>query len=85
MLLGVLKAVDEKPARIGFITSKKVGGAVERNRIRRRLREIIRLSRPSLLAGVWIVVIAKPRSATAGTDALREELTALAKRAGVLA
>lgn len=85
MLLGILRNVDAKPARIGFVTSKKVGGAVERNRVRRRLREIVRLARPSLLVGTWIVIIAKPRSSYAGTSALCEEWTALAKRAGVLA
>src|SRR5438270_9214582 len=35
---------DEGPVRVGFTVSKKVGGAVERNRVRRRLREIVRLS-----------------------------------------
>lgn len=35
---------DEGPARCGFTVSKKVGNAVERNRVRRRLREIVRLS-----------------------------------------
>ena len=35
---------DEGPARVGFTVSKKVGGAVERNRVRRRLREVVRLS-----------------------------------------
>jgi ribonuclease P protein component len=35
---------DGGPARIGFTVSKKVGGAVERNRVRRQLREIVRLS-----------------------------------------
>lgn len=35
---------DEGPARFGFTVSKKVGNAVERNRVRRRLREIVRLS-----------------------------------------
>ena len=32
------------PARIGFTVSKQVGNAVERNRVRRRLREIVRLA-----------------------------------------
>lgn len=30
--------------RVGFTVSKKVGNAVERNRVRRRLREVVRLS-----------------------------------------
>ena len=32
------------PSRVGFTVSKKVGNAVERNRVRRRLREVVRLS-----------------------------------------
>jgi ribonuclease P protein component len=35
---------DRGPARFGFTVSKKIGNAVERNRVRRRLREIVRLS-----------------------------------------
>jgi ribonuclease P protein component len=35
---------DSAPPRVGFTVSRKVGGAVERNRVRRRLREIVRLS-----------------------------------------
>ena len=41
---------DENPARVGFTVSKKVGNAVERNRVRRRLREIVRLSDASRMA-----------------------------------
>jgi ribonuclease P protein component len=35
---------DDEPPRFGFTVSKRVGNAVERNRVRRRLREIVRLS-----------------------------------------
>jgi ribonuclease P protein component len=35
---------DDRPARVGFTVSRKVGNAVERNRVRRRLREIVRLA-----------------------------------------
>ena len=34
---------DRGPARVGFTVTRKIGNAVERNRIRRRLREVIRL------------------------------------------
>jgi ribonuclease P protein component len=34
----------EGPVRIGFTVSRKVGSAVERNRVRRRLREVVRLA-----------------------------------------
>ena len=43
----VLQALDRRedgPVRVGFTVSKKVGNAVERNRVRRRLREVVRLS-----------------------------------------
>src|SRR5271168_1638425 len=42
---------DGGAARVGFTVSKKVGGAVERNRVRRRLREIVRLSAAQNLHG----------------------------------
>jgi ribonuclease P protein component len=43
-VLQARKRTDSGPARFGFTVSKKVGNAVERNRVRRRLREIVRLS-----------------------------------------
>jgi len=43
-VLQARKRVDDGPARLGFTVSKKVGNAVERNRVRRRLREIVRHS-----------------------------------------
>ncbi len=43
-VLQARKRGDEGPVRIGFTVSKKVGNAVERNRVRRRLREMVRLS-----------------------------------------
>jgi ribonuclease P protein component len=46
-VLQARKRPDEGPARCGFTVSKKVGNAVERNRVRRRLREIVRLAEPS--------------------------------------
>ncbi|MGH6684286.1 MAG: ribonuclease P protein component [Pseudolabrys sp.] len=43
-VLQARKRTDDGPVRFGFTVSKKVGNAIERNRVRRRLREIVRLS-----------------------------------------
>ena len=50
---------DDGPVRIGFTVSKKVGNAVERNRVRRRLREIVRLSALPLLPGHDYVLVGR--------------------------
>jgi len=42
--------------RIGFTVGRALGGAVQRNRIKRRLREAVRLSRPSVGAGADVVI-----------------------------
>ena len=43
-LLQARARAERGPSRVGFTVSKRVGNAVERNRIRRRLREVVRLS-----------------------------------------
>jgi ribonuclease P protein component len=42
--------------RIGFTVSRALGGAVHRNRMKRRLREAVRLSRPATLPDVDVVI-----------------------------
>ena len=48
-VLQALQRREDGPVRIGFTVSKKVGNAVERNRVRRRLREMVRLSQAAPL------------------------------------
>ena len=43
-VLQMRKRTDAGPPRFGFTVSKKVGNAVERNRVRRRLRDIVRIA-----------------------------------------
>jgi len=69
-------------SRCGFAVGKKVGKAVVRNRVRRLLREIIRLT--PLNPGWDIVLIARSQSATASHADLKETLTDLLARAGIL-
>jgi len=87
MILGVLETKSGEPApfRAGFVTSKRVGGAVVRNRVRRRLREIVRRHQHTLRNGIWLVVIARPPAARASYRALEDEWLLLAKRAFILA
>ena len=47
--------------RLGYTVSTKLGHAVVRNRVRRRLREIYRLNAPALRQGWDIVVVARQR------------------------
>lgn len=71
--------------RVGFITSKKVGDAVLRNRTRRRLREIFRKYQHELSPGTWVVTIASRRAGTASFRALEDEWLRLVRRASILA
>ena len=48
--------------RLGITVSTKLGGAVVRNRARRRLREVYRLAQPDLRQGYDIILVARPRA-----------------------
>ena len=84
MVLGALATAGRQAARIGIITSRKTGTAVERSRVRRRLREIVRLHRGLLPAGLWMVVVPRRAAVTAKYATLSEEWRSLAVRGGYL-
>jgi ribonuclease P protein component len=56
------------------VVSRAVGIAVTRNRVKRRLRELVRVQRDSLPTGSLLVVRALPASATASYEELRSDL-----------
>lgn len=70
--------------RIGVTVSKKLGKAVVRNRVRRRLREVYRLSESRFLPGWDIVVVARGRAVDASFSDLSRAYLSLAKKSGLL-
>ena len=85
LVLGVLVQEEEKAFRAGFITTKRLGGAVLRNRVRRRLRDVVRKEQGRLRPGFWIVLVARSAAARAGYQELKDEWLRLAERASILA
>lgn len=62
------------PTRLGLTVSRKIGGAVQRNLVKRRLREFFRLNYHRLPAAVDISLIAKTGAALISMAQIREEL-----------
>jgi ribonuclease P protein component len=65
---------EDRP-RIGFVVSRAVGNAVTRNRVKRRLRELVRDLGDGLPNGALLVVRALPPSAGASYAELRSDLS----------
>jgi ribonuclease P protein component len=76
---------DLQATRVGITVSGRVGKAVIRNRVRRRLREALRARLPRLQKGHDVLVIARPASAEATWADLGQALDTLLIRAGALA
>ncbi len=64
---------DHAHARLGITVSKRVGNAVIRNRVRRRLRELSRTRYAALPAGLELVITARASAATAEFAALETD------------
>ena len=75
---------DLETTRIGLSTSRRLGGAVVRNRIRRRLREALRVMAPSFQPGWDVLIIARPAVVEANHDEMAEAVRRLLQRGGVL-
>ena len=70
--------------RLGVTVSTKLGCAVVRNRARRRLREVYRLSSPRLSQGWDLILVARGRTLTASWKELNDSFLRLSRKLGLL-
>ena len=84
----VLYVLPQKPSvdptRVGFAAGKKLGKAVVRNRMRRRIREAVRLLWTRVKPGYLLIVIARQGAKDMPFQQLQTRVTELFERAGVL-
>jgi ribonuclease P protein component len=77
---GILETEPER-SRLGVTVSRRIGNAVVRNRVKRRIREIFRgRIRDSLAPGISIVVIARPGAGSLASASITDELVAAARK-----
>jgi len=73
----MMRTEETRSPRLGITVSRRIGGAVMRNRIKRRVRECFRTRlRPAIPDGSDLLVIARTGAARLETHAILEELTA---------
>ena len=70
--------------QLGITVSTKIGNAVVRNRVRRRLREIYRINEESMLKGIDMVVVARQKSPHVSYAELEKAFLFACSRLGVL-
>lgn len=71
LVLQLFRRPDSDPARVGFTVTKKVGNAVVRNRVRRRLREVVRrVEADTPLNGLDLVLIGRGSTRERAFEAL---------------
>ena len=75
MTVFYLSRPEGEGLRVGFTVGRVLGGAVERNRMKRRLRECVRLTRPAMGPAMDVVINPKKTLRTAEFSALISEVT----------
>ena len=79
----VVQASEAPRVRVGVTAGRSVGGAVQRNRAKRLLREAMRPLLPQLLPGWDLILIARPALLSSSLQDIRQALTSLLRRAQI--
>lgn len=77
-------APGDGPSRAAWITGKRVGSAVARNRARRLLREAWNAVAPGVRRGYDLVMVARGPFGSVGAPELTAEIEELLRRAGLI-
>jgi ribonuclease P protein component len=80
MLFARPSATPASGTRFGVTVSRKVGGAVLRNKVKRWVRETCRRMQHDVPPGLDLVIVARPSAANAGYEPTALELANLARR-----
>jgi ribonuclease P protein component len=83
LVLACLQDKSVPDFKFGFVTSRRVGNAVARNLVRRRLRSIVQREGEGIEQGHYMVMIARKGAAEASFDALRRDWKSLVGRCGL--
>lgn len=75
---------SEAPTKVGFSISKKVGNAVTRNKVKRRLKSIIGSAVGSLRDGYVLVFVGRPKAARSSFTDLKNSAYRLLRQANIL-
>jgi ribonuclease P protein component len=78
-------AAAVKRRAVGIVTGRRLGGAVQRNRARRLLREAYRLNKQKLKPNIELVMVARPAILGKRLEEVETELLKLCRAAGALA
>jgi ribonuclease P protein component len=84
LLTARFRRTDLGTTRFGLSTGRALGGAVVRNRVRRRLREALRVMAPSFQPGWDVLIIARPAIVSADHEAVVGALRRTLGKGGVL-
>ncbi len=84
LALYVRRSGQKGSNRLGLTVSTKVGCAVVRNRVRRRLREIYRLNEDRICPGYDVVIVARVRAAGSSCQQLEKSFLRLADKLSLL-
>ncbi|MGB7875222.1 MAG: ribonuclease P protein component [Anaerolineales bacterium] len=80
----VVQTSEVPRVRVGVTAGRSVGGAVQRNRAKRLIREAVRPLLPELLPGWDLILIARPALLSRSLQEIRQVLVSLLRRAQIL-